>query len=256
MCSTSCSTDYSAIKLFVLGSWIMKNQQITLSIIVPVYNEENTVITILKKVNQLKEHNISFEVIVVDDGSSDNSLSLIKENQNLYNQLISNERNYGKGYAIKKGLELSKGKYVTFQDADLEYDPKDLLKFFTLIKNLNPDLIIGSRINYSEFTRSHNILNKYGNTLITFIFNIFYNTTFTDIYSCYVCFKKDLLNINYLKSKGFEQQAEILCKIVKKGKKFYEVPINYNGRSHYEGKKIKFYHIFGVILQIIIRKFL
>ena len=234
----------------------MKNKQIPLSIIVPVFNEENTVIAILKKVNQLKEHNISFEVIVVDDGSSDNSLSLIKENQNLYDQLISNERNYGKGYAIKKGLELSKGKYVICQDADLEYDPNDLLKFFKLIENLNPDLIIGSRLNYSEFTRSHNIFHKYGNILITFIFNIFYNTTFTDIYSCYVCFKKDLLNISYLKSEGFEQHAEILCKIVKKGKKFYEVPINYNGRSHDEGKKIKFYHIFGVMLQIIIRRFL
>ena len=152
----------------------MKNKQIVLSIIVPVFNEENTVIAILKKVNQLKEHNISFEVIVVDDGSSDNSLSLIKENQNLYDQLISNERNYGKGYAIKKGLELSKGKYITFQDADLEYDPNDLVRFFTLIKNFNPDLIIGSRLNYYEFTRSHNIFHKYGNILITFIFNIFY----------------------------------------------------------------------------------
>ena len=75
-------------------------------------------------------------------------------------------------------------------------------------------------LNYSEYTRSHNILNKFGNKLITFIFNLFYNTTFTDIYSCYACFKKDLLNEKNLKTKGFEQHAEILCKVIKKGKNF------------------------------------
>ena len=87
---------------------------------------------------------------------------------------------------------------------------------------------------------SHYFLNKMGNKIITFLFNIIHNTTFTDIYSCYVCFKKELLDDKSLKTDGFEQQAEILSKIVKNGKKFYEVPINYNGRSYEEGKKIKF----------------
>ena len=100
-----------------------------------------------------------------------------------------------------------------------------------------------------------NIDPKLRNKMITFLFNIIYNTTFTDIYSCYACFKKELLNNQSLKTVGFEQQAEILCKIVKKGKKFYEVQINYNGRSHEEGKKIKFYHIFPVIIQIFKGKF-
>jgi hypothetical protein len=110
-------------------------------------------------------------------------------------------------------------------------------------------------LNYSEYTRSHNILNKFGNKFITLIFNLFYNTTFTDIYSCYACYKKNLLDENKLVTKGFEQHAEILCKVVKKGKKFYEIPINYNGRSHQEGKKIKFYHIFSVILRIVYERF-
>ena len=106
-------------------------------------------------------------------------------------------------------------------------------------------------MNYSDYTRSHNFLNKVGNKLITLLFNIIYNTTFTDIYSCYACFKRDLINIDLLKTNGFEQQAEILGKVVRNSKKFYEVPINYNGRSHEEGKKIKFYHIFSVIFQIV-----
>ena len=98
-------------------------------------------------------------------------------------------------------------------------------------------------------------MNKFGNKLITFIFNLFYNTTFTDIYSCYACFKKDLLNEKNLKTKGFEQHAEIICKVIKKGNKFYEVPISYNGRTHEEGKKIKFYHIFSVLFRIVIERF-
>ena len=234
----------------------MKNHSLLISILVSVYNEEKTILDVLKRLSDIKKFGHSIEVIVINDGSSDNSEKIINENKHLIDKLISNETNRGKGYSIKKGLELSNGKYIIFQDADLEYDPNDFLKFFKLIEKFNPDLIIGSRLNYSDYTRSYNILNKFGNKLITFLFNIIYNTTFTDIYSCYACFKKDLLNINSLKTVGFEQHAEILCKVVKKGKKFYEVPINYNGRDHEEGKKIKFYHIFGVIFQIIIGRIL
>jgi len=234
----------------------MENHSLLISILVPVYNEEKTILDVLKKLSDIKKFGHSIEVIVINDGSSDNSEKIINENKHLIDKLISNETNRGKGYSVKKGLESSNGKYIIFQDADLEYDPNDFLKFFKLIEKFNPDLIIGSRFNYSDYTRSYNILNKFGNKLITFLFNIIYNTTFTDIYSCYACFKKDLLNINSLKTVGFEQHAEILCKVVKKGKKFYEVPINYNGRNHEEGKKIKFYHIFGVIFQIIIGRIL
>ena len=234
----------------------MKNHSLLISILVSVYNEEKTILDVLKRLSDIKKFGHSIEVIVINDGSSDNSEKIINENKHLIDKLISNETNRGKGYSIKKGLESSNGKYIIFQDADLEYDPNDFLKFFKLIEKFNPDFIIGSRLNYSDYTRSYNILNKFGNKLITFLFNIIYNTTFTDIYSCYACFKKDLLNINSLKTVGFEQHAEILCKVVKKGKKFYEVPINYNGRNHEEGKKIKFYHIFGVIFQIIIGRIL
>ena len=98
-------------------------------------------------------------------------------------------------------------------------------------------------------------MNKIGNKILTFIFNLLYNTTFTDIYSCYFCFKKNLIDANQLSTFGFEQHAEILSKAVLKGKAFYEVPISYNGRSHEEGKKIKFYHFFIVLLRILIEKF-
>ena len=233
----------------------MSEKKILLSIIVPLYNEEKTLLDILKNLSKLKDHHDLIQIVVVNDGSTDISQEILDNNKNLYDHVIVNSTNNGKGNAVRKGLEVSKGEYVTFQDADLEYDPIDFLKFINLINKFSPDLIIGSRFNYADYTRSHYIFNKFGNKFLTFLFNIFYNTTFTDIYSCYACFKKSLLNGEKIKTDGFEQHAEILTKVVKNGKKYYEVPINYNGRSHEEGKKIKFYHIFAVIFQIIIGRF-
>ena len=233
----------------------MENKLIQISIIIPVFNEKKTIIKVLERISKVIKPNVIYETIVINDGSTDGTLSLLEKNSNLYNQLITYETNCGKGNAVKKGLEISNGKYIFFQDADLEYDPIEINRFLDLINRFEPDLIIGSRLNYSEYTRSHNILNKFGNMLITLVFNLFYNTTFTDIYSCYACYRKDLLNVKTLKTKGFEQHAEILCKVVKNGDKFYEVPISYNGRNHAEGKKIKFYHIFSVLFRIIIERF-
>ena len=227
-----------------------------LTIVIPVYNEEKTIEKVLLSLTKLREKIETIEIIVVNDGSKDNSLKILRENHNYYDVLINNLQNKGKGNAVKSALEKASGKYIVFQDADLEYDPQDFNKFVNLINKFSPDLIIGSRFNYADYTRSHHFFNKIGNMCITFIFNLFYQTTFTDVYSCYACFKRKLLDHNSLKSNGFEQHAEILCKVVKKGKIFFEVPINYNGRTHEEGKKIKFYHIFSVIYQIVIGRFI
>ena len=232
----------------------LKLFQMKLSIIIPVYNEERTIIEILERVNNFKKDNSQYEVIIINDGSKDKTLDLLKKNSHLYNNLVSYEKNKGKGYAVKEGLKFSKGEYVIFQDADLEYDPLEIQGFMDLIEKFNPDGTIGSRFVYNKYTRSHYFLNKIGNKLLTLIFNIFYNTTFTDVYSCYFCFKKKLLDDKKLETHGFEQHAEILCKVIKKGKIFYEIPISYNGRSHDEGKKIKFYHFFIVVLRIIIER--
>ena len=222
-----------------------------LSILIPVYNEEKTLLNILERINESKIENFDFETIIINDGSDDNTFNIIKENSDLYDKVINLDKNRGKGYAVKSGLKIATGDYVIFQDADLEYDPKEFIKFTNLINKFSVDAIIGSRFNYSDYIRSHNIANKFGNYILTLFFNLLYNTTFTDIYSCYLAFRRDILDVDKLKTDGFEQHAEILCKIVKKSDKFYEVPINYNGRSAKEGKKIKFIDGIEAIITIL-----
>ena len=138
-----------------------------------------------------------------------------------------------------------------FQDADLEYNPEEYSKIFKMITDFNADVIIGSRFLSPEFTRVHYFFHKLGNRFITGLFNFIYNTTFTDIYSCYLCFRKELVDPLKLKSNGWSQQAEILATSVNKSKIFYEVPISYSGRTFEEGKKIKARHTFSVIYMII-----
>ena len=227
-----------------------------LSIIIPVYNEEKTIVEILKKIKKNSSSLVKYEIIVINDGSTDNTKKLLEENKELYDKLLINENNKGKGFSVKKGIANASGSHVIFQDADLEYDPSEYIKFEKIFTEFDADGIIGSRFVYSNYTRSHNILNKIGNTILTLVFNLLYNTTFTDIYSCYFAFKKNLVDANMLETEGFEQHAEILCKVIKKGNKFYEVPISYNGRNASEGKKIRAYHFFIVLYQIIKRRFI
>lgn len=225
------------------------------SVIIPVYNEEKTIINTLVRVNKTFSLVGNYEIIVVNDNSNDQTENLLNQNKNLYSKIFNNHKNLGKGGAVKVGIKHSLGEFILFQDADDEYDPDDYLSFVKLLEKINDiDLIIGTRFNYKNYSRSHYFYNKIGNYLITFLFNILNNTTFTDIYTCYIMFRKDKLDIKKIKTNGFEQQAEILSNIIQNGKKFFEVPINYNGRTHEEGKKIKFYHIFLVVYQIIFSK--
>jgi len=222
-----------------------------ISIIIALYNEEKTIVEILKRINKTKKNDYEYEIIVINDGSNDKSLELLKQNINLYNKLLSFENNKGKGFAIKEGLKIATGNYIIFQDADLEYDPNDINYFCETYEKVDADLIIGSRMRYREYNRSHKFMNLIGNKIITLMFNMIHNCTFTDIYTCYVSFKRDLVDTTKLKTNAFEQQADILGLLMKKAKKNYEIPINYSGRDISEGKKIRFYHIFPVIYQII-----
>ncbi|CAM8358981.1 WcaA Glycosyltransferases involved in cell wall biogenesis [Candidatus Methylopumilus universalis] len=239
-----------------LKNTILLKPLITISIIIPVFNEEKTIKQILLSVKASKVKLYDFEIIVVEDGSTDKTLDILLSNPSLYSKLIQQKRNQGKGAAIREGILQASGDYILFQDADLEYDPKDFQKLLLMVTKFDADLIIGSRFIAPEFTRVYYFWHKIGNKVITLLFNIINNTTFTDIYSCYLLFKKDLLDINDLKSNGWEQQAEILSLLVSLNIKMFEVPISYSGRTYGEGKKIRAHHIIAVIWMIIKKFFI
>ena len=230
----------------------MESKKINLSIIIPIYNEEKTILDLLKKTTIL-EKNCDLELIIVNDGSSDNSKQIIENNKIFYSKFINLEKNLGKGKAVIEGLKRCSGDYVIIQDADLEYDPKDIILFLDKIKDSNYDLIMGSRFIGTQRSVLH-FWHMVGNKFITLLFNLLNNTTFTDIYCCYCMFKKDLINPNNLRAFGWGQQAEILTYAINKKSKLFEIAVNYNARNYEEGKKIRYYDVFSVIYWIIITK--
>ena len=223
------------------------------SIIIAAYNEEDTIIEVLNRISCLSIDGVDLEVIVVDDGSTDSTPSLLSSNSILYTKLIRLTANSGKGAAVKAGLKAAGGDYVLFQDADLEYHPRFIPDLVVPIAENNADVVIGTRMAGGHMTRVHYFWHKIGNKFITLAFNALNNTTFTDIYSCYLLFKRDLLDPDLLKTTGWEQQAEILTKVVRAddSKRWYETPIAYSGRSYDEGKKIRAHHVLSVLWSIV-----
>ena len=228
-----------------------------ISIIIPCFNEETTIIPLLKSVNKeiKKISKVSFEVIVIDDCSQDKTNILLKENKDLYDHLLSLEKNLGKGGAVLCGLEKTSGDYILFQDADLEYRPEDYKALIRTTIDFDADVVMGSRFVAPQFTRVYYFWHKVGNIVLTFIFNILNNTTFTDTYSCYLMYRKQLVPLEKIKTKGWEQHGEILSLAVKHGSAFYEVPITYNGRTYGEGKKIRAFHIFKIVYTMFMTRF-
>jgi len=224
-----------------------------ISIIIPVFNEEKTILEILNRVNSLKKK-CQLEVIVINDGSNDNSKKIIESNSQYYSKFIDLEKNSGKGRAVIEGIKNCTSEYILIQDADLEYDPQDIFIFIEENSKNNFDIIMGSRFIGNKRTILH-FWHMLGNKFITFLFNFLNNTTFSDIYCCYCMFKKDLINVQKLNCNGWGQQAEILTYAVNNKTKIFEIGVNYHGRNYEEGKKIRYYDVFNVIYWIIFTRF-
>ena len=207
------------------------------SVIIPSFNEEKTIIKLLNNVNQQKKK-FDLEIIVSDDGSNDNTKKLLKENKSLFDNLVENSKNEGKGAALKKGIEVASGDIILFQDADLEYNPEDYDRLLKPFFNSNADVVYGSRFSGSSAHRVIYYSHRVANFLITSLVNIFTNINFSDVETGYKVFKRSIIENISLKEKSFGIEIEITMKISKIRSKIFEVGISYNGRTYSEGKKI------------------
>lgn len=225
-----------------------------ITILIPVYNESKTILLILERIRQNRVYLPSSKIIVIDDGSNDGTFEILESNKHLYDTLIRNSKNKGKGFALKVGLLEVKSEYVLIQDADLEYDPFEIPRLWGYIKNNNIDLLMTTRLSGSSLNRIHYYWHKVGNKFITTFFNIFNNTTYSDIYSGYLIFRYKNLKSRKLIFNGWGQQAEILTFLTTYSSRIFEAPIAYYGRTYDEGKKIRFTAVFKVLTAILFTK--
>jgi len=212
---------------------------IRLSIIIPVYNE---IKTIEKLINKILKLNIKKQVIVVDDGSSDGTQLILKKFKKKIDKLIVHNKNRGKGAAIKSAQKFVKGKYVGIQDADLEYNPKDLEKIVSEMEKKNFDIIYGSRVlNKSMFKNTQNfthVIRIWGNIFLTKVSNFLNGQNLTDAHTCYKVMDSRIFKKIRLKEKGFSFCPEITTKLSLMNLNIKEFPISYSGRTYEQGKKI------------------
>ncbi len=229
-----------------------------ISIIIPLYNEEKTIITLLEKIKNIQWLN-NKEVIVVDDFSNDNSLKLVENYKGFNNILIlKHDKNLGKGAAIKTAQKHVTGEIVIIQDADLEYDPNDYITLINPILNENFKVVYGSRVINKKRYKAENFTSIYRiffNHLLTIFSNIINNQNLTDAHTCYKVFATHVFKKIQLEENRFGFCPEITTKISKLKYQIKEVPISYNGRKYSEGKKIGILDGFDAIKSLIIYKY-
>ncbi len=231
-----------------------------LSVIMPVYNEIDTIAEIIGRVRSVElkvniwageahEETVTLarELVVVDDGSSDGTrayLDRLRDEDNV--QVIFHEENQGKGAAVRTGLEQATGDIFLIQDADLEYDPRDYPKLLQPILEKRTQVVYGSRFRGGP-TKAMFFWHMIGNRLLTFVTNVLYNTILTDMETCYKVFSREVGDQLRLKAKGWGFDPEITAQILLRGYRIYEVPITYTGREFEEGKKISWRDGFTVL---------
>ena len=212
---------------------------IKLTIIIPVYNEIKTIEKLIKKILKI---NIKKQLIIVDDGSSDGTELILKKYKKRIDRLIIHKKNLGKGAAIKSGQKYVTGKYIGIQDADLEYDPKDLKKMVNEMDKQDLKVMYGSRVlKKNKFKNTQNfthIVRIWGNIFLTKASNFLNRQKLTDAHTCYKVFDSRIFKKIKLKEKGFSFCPEITTKISMMNIEIEEFPINYIGRTYEQGKKI------------------
>ena len=227
-----------------------------LSIIIPVYNEKDTILTCINNVLKSDTLDLKKEIIVSDNNSNDGTREILKNINKENVKILFQDHNRGKGSNIKNALKHATGDVILFQDADLEYSPNDYPELLQPFFNAEADVVYGTRLTGAKVTKILGFPNLLGNKIITFVTNLLYNRIFTDIATGYKLFKREVIDNLDLKSNGFEIEPEITAKISKNKKlNIYETPISIYSRRYDEGKKVRWWDFFIYIYTLIKYKF-
>jgi glycosyltransferase involved in cell wall biosynthesis len=225
-----------------------------LSIVVPVFNENTTLVEILRRMRTVElPDGVEREIIVVDDGSTDGTRDVLRQLGDSTVKIVMHEQNSGKGAAVRTGIANATGEYVLVQDADLEYDPEDWPRLINPVLKGKARVVYGSR--FTGERRNMLFLHWVGNRFLSLTTNVLYNTTLSDMETCYKLIDRTLLQSINLKAERFEIEPEITAKILKKGVRIYEVPVSYTGRELDEGKKITWRDGFSALWTLVKYRF-
>ncbi len=225
-----------------------------LSVVVPVFNERNTLVEIVRRMRAVElPDGIEREIIVVDDGSDDGTRDVLRQIGDSTVRVVVHEQNRGKGAAVRTGFEIATGEYVLVQDADLEYDPEDWPRLLHPIIRGRARVVYGSR--FTGERRNMLFLHWIGNRFLSLTTNVLFNTTLSDMETCYKLIDRQLLEELQLTADRFDIEPEITAKILKRGVRIYEVPISYAGREFEEGKKITWRDGFAALWTLVKYRF-
>jgi len=210
-----------------------------ISVVMPVYNEKDT---IQKIISRVKASPVEKEIIIVDDASTDGTTEILSRINDPDIRVIRHQKNQGKGVALKTAFKEAKGDIIITQDGDLEYDPQEYPELIKPIVDGMADVVYGSRLIGGKPQRMHMFWHKAGNNFLTLVTNILYNTTLSDMETGYKVFRREVIEKIDIKSDDFTVEPELTAKIFKNKYRVYEVPIAYYGRTYEEGKKITWKH--------------
>ncbi len=230
-------------------------QEYCLSVVMPVYNEQHTILDIIERVRRVE---IPKEIIIVDDGSKDDTRNILArdvEGKFPDVKVFYHERNQGKGAAIRTAIGKATGDYVVVQDADLEYDPDEYFALLEPLLDGRADVVFGSRFLGGGPHRVHFFWHRVANTLLTTYSNMMTNLNLTDMEVCYKVFKREIIQGITLRCNRFDFEPEVTAKVAKRRCRIYEVPISYSGRDYTEGKKIGLKDAFAAVWVITKYKF-
>lgn len=221
-----------------------------LSVVIPVYNEKNSLLEIIRRVQAVP---IEKEIILVDDFSTDGTRDVLRDLERREFKVLYHEKNQGKGAALRTGFQRATGDFVIVQDADLEYDPNDYAKLLQPILDGRADAVYGSR--FSGQRKNMTSLHTLGNLFLTAVTNLLYRTSITDMETCYKLFSRQTIQGIRIESNRFNFEPEVTAKLLKRSLRIVEVPISYSGRSASEGKKITWRDGFAAVWTLIKYRF-